>query len=60
MNAKHTGMVKLWLLNAIGNAALLTAAFFWLLLPDAHGWQVGASFMPVLTADDVARLVEAR
>jgi len=43
MNAKHTGMVKLWLLNAIGNAALLTAAFFWLLLPDAHGCQVGAS-----------------
>ena len=43
MNAKHTGMVKLWLLNAVGNAALLTSAFFWLLLPDAHGWQVGAS-----------------
>lgn len=43
MNAKHTGMIKLWLLNAIGNAALLSAAFFWLLLPDAHGWQVGAS-----------------
>jgi hypothetical protein len=43
MNAKHTGMVKLWLLNAVGNAALLASAFFWLLLPDAHGWQVGAS-----------------
>jgi hypothetical protein len=36
-------MIKLWLLNAVGNAALLAAAFFWLLLPDARGWQVGGS-----------------
>ncbi len=48
MNAKHAGMVKLWLLNAIGNAALLGAAFSWLLLPDARGWQVGASALAAL------------
>lgn len=48
MNAKHAGMVKLWLLNAIGNAALVGAAFSWLLLPDARGWQVGASALAAL------------
>lgn len=48
MNAKHSGVLKLWLLNAIGNAALLAAAFFWLLLPDAHAWQVVASGITAL------------
>jgi len=43
MTAKHSGAMKLWLLNLVGNAALLGAVYFWLLLPDAHGWQVGAS-----------------
>ncbi len=43
MNARHTGVAKLWLLNLFGNAALLASVYFWLLLPDAHGWQVGAS-----------------
>ena len=43
MTAKHKGVAKLWLLNLIGNAVLLAAVYFWLLLPDAHGWQVAAS-----------------
>jgi hypothetical protein len=43
MNAKHKGAAELWLLNVVGNAALLAAAYFWLLLPDAHGWQVAGS-----------------
>jgi hypothetical protein len=43
MTAKHSGAMKLWLLNLVGNAALLASVYFWLLLPDAHGWQVGAS-----------------
>ena len=43
MNAKHKGAAKLWLLNVVGNAALVACFYFWLLLPDAHGWQVAAS-----------------
>ncbi len=43
MNARHTGVAKLWLLNLVGNAALLASVYFWLRLPDAHGWQVAAS-----------------
>ncbi len=43
MTAKHHGVAKLWLLNLAGNALLLAAVYFWLLLPDAHGWQVAGS-----------------
>jgi len=43
MTAKHSGVAKLWLLNLFGNAALLAAFYFWLLLPDAHGWQIAGS-----------------
>lgn len=43
MTAKHSGVAKLWLLNLAGNALLLAAVYLWLLLPDAHGWQVAAS-----------------
>ena len=43
MTGKHSGVAKLWLLNLFGNAALLAACYFWLLLPDAHGWQVAGS-----------------
>lgn len=43
MTAKHSGVAKLWLLNLVGNALLLAAVYFWLLLPDAHGWQVAGS-----------------
>ena len=48
MNAKHKGAAKLWLLNVVGNAALIAAVYFWLLLPDAHGWQVAASALLAL------------
>ncbi len=43
MTAKHSGAMKLWLLNLVGNAALLASVYFWLLMPDAHGWQVALS-----------------
>ncbi len=43
MTAKHSGVAKLWLLNLVGNAALLNTVYCWLLLPDAHGWQVAGS-----------------
>ena len=39
----HTGIAKLWLLNLVANAAALAVGYFWLLIPDARGWQVGAS-----------------
>jgi hypothetical protein len=39
----RTGIVKLWLLNFLANAGLLAVAYFWLLIPDAHGWQVAGS-----------------
>jgi hypothetical protein len=42
-NANRTGVAKLWLLNFVGNAALLAAVYGWLTLPDAHVWQVGSS-----------------
>jgi hypothetical protein len=43
MNANRTGVIKLWLLNLVANAAVLLVWYFWLLIPDAHGWQVAAS-----------------
>jgi len=43
MQANRGGVVRLWLLNFFGNAAALVAWYFWLLNPDAHGWQVAAS-----------------
>jgi hypothetical protein len=43
VTAKHSGVAKLWLLNLVGNAALLAAVYSWLLMPDAHGWQVAVS-----------------
>jgi hypothetical protein len=48
MNPKHKGVALLWLLNLAGNAALIAAVYFWLLLPDAHGWQVGGSALLAL------------
>jgi len=41
----RTGIVKLWLLNFVANAVLLAGAYFWLLIPDARGWQVAGSAM---------------
>jgi hypothetical protein len=43
--ANRGGVVKLWLLNFVGNAAALAAWYFWLLVPDAHGWQVAGSLL---------------
>lgn len=43
MTTKHSGVAKLWLLNLFGNAALVAAVYFLLVLPDAHGWQVAMS-----------------
>lgn len=43
MTAKHSGVAQMWLLNLAGNAGLVAAVYFWLLLPDAHGWQVAGS-----------------
>ena len=41
----RTGVMKLWLLNLVANAAALAAWYYWLLIPDAHGWQVAASLL---------------
>jgi len=43
VKANRGGVARLWLLNFFGNAAALVACYFWLLVPDAHGWQVAAS-----------------
>jgi hypothetical protein len=43
MTAKHSGVAKMWLLNLVANAALLDTVYNWLLIPDAHGWQVAVS-----------------
>ncbi len=48
MTARHKGVAELWLLNVIGNAALVAAVYFWLLLPDAHGWQFASSALLAL------------
>lgn len=42
-STSRTGVIKLWLLNFVANAAALAALYFWLTIPDAHGWQVAAS-----------------
>ena len=41
----RAGVAKLWLLNFVGNAAALAAWYLWLLVPDAHGWQVAGSLL---------------
>ena len=38
-----SGVLKLWLLNLFANAAVLAVWYYWLLIPDAHGWQVASS-----------------
>jgi len=42
-DTKTGGVLKLWLLNLVGNAAVIAAWYYWLLIPDAHGWQVAWS-----------------
>ena len=39
----RTGVIKLWLLNFVANAALIAVAYFWLTIPDARGWQLAAT-----------------
>ncbi len=39
----RSGVLKLWVLNLFGNAAVLGLWYYWLLIPDAHGWQVAWS-----------------
>jgi hypothetical protein len=46
--ANRGGVARLWLLNFVGNAAALTAWYFWLLVPDAHGWQVALSLLAAI------------
>ncbi len=41
----RAGVMKLWLLNLVANAALLAVAYFWLTIPDARGWQVAVTAM---------------
>lgn len=43
MSTNRTGVIKLWVLNLAANAAVLAVWYFWLLIPDAHGWQVAAT-----------------
>jgi hypothetical protein len=31
------------LLNLLGNVAAIVVAYYWLMIPDAHGWQVASS-----------------
>jgi len=45
MQTNRAGIIKLWLLNLVANAAALAAWYFWLLIPDAHGWQVAGSVL---------------
>ena len=45
---KRVGVVKLWLLNLVDNAVVLVVLYFWLLIPDAHGWQVASSALIAL------------
>ncbi len=44
-HANRGGVARLWLLNFVGNLAALAAWYFWLLVPDAHGWQVVGSLL---------------
>lgn len=49
-NTNRTGVLKLWLLNLVANALFVLVAYYWLLIPDAHGWQVGATAFIALSA----------
>jgi hypothetical protein len=44
----RAGAMKLWLLNLFGNAAALGVWYYWLLIPDAHRWQLAWSAMLAL------------
>jgi hypothetical protein len=44
----RAGVIKLWLLNFVANAAVLAVWYFWLIIPDVHGWQVAGSALLAL------------
>jgi len=48
VQANRGGLVRLWVLNFFGNAAALAVWYVWLLVPDAHGWQVAGSLLAAL------------
>src|SRR5262252_2312774 len=53
----RTGVLKLWLLNLVANAVLLAVGYYWLLIPDAHGWQVAVTaFVALVTVGSLAWL----
>ena len=39
----RNGVLKLWLLNLVANASVVGVWYYWLLIPDAHGWQIAWS-----------------
>jgi hypothetical protein len=45
MSVNRTGVFKLWVLNFVANAGLVVAGYFWLLIPEARGWQVAGSLV---------------
>lgn len=47
-STSRSGVFKLWLLNLLGNAAILASWYWWLLIPDAHRWQVAWTVVQAL------------
>jgi hypothetical protein len=47
-STNRIGVLKLWLLNFVANAAVLAVWYLWLIIPDAHGWQVAGSALIAL------------
>jgi hypothetical protein len=46
----RTGVIKLWLVNFVANAAAIAVWYLWLTIPDARGWQVAATALIAVTA----------
>jgi hypothetical protein len=49
-STNRVGLLKLWLLNLVANVTVLAVWYRWLLIPDAHGWQVAASLLLAIAA----------
>lgn len=39
-STNRSGVMKQWVVNLFGNALVLASWYVWLLIPDAHGWQI--------------------
>lgn len=39
-STNRSGVIKQWVVNLFGNALVLASWYLWLLIPDAHGWQI--------------------